>query len=273
VCCNVPCAVRYDGSNQTEEDDRKEGASKSNALSGGKYDSKLPVHKHTHCHSGSGSNSCGEDGGVLAYSHEFLLTDASAVLPVYLIRAEVDTSAVNKREPKCESCEKNDATVYCEQDDAVLCHACDQEVHSANRLVSRHNRVPVRACSLGRSLHCVLYCSHIIPITPPHLIACCFAQMQERLLKENGHCSEHPQKKVEFYCNTCATPVCVWCKMIGNHSSGEAVHHKLTEIFMAYNQARNESAQPDPVLRCAVCCAVLRCAASCCCVWLCCVVC
>lgn len=43
----------------------------------------------------------------------------------------------------CVVCEQAPAVLYCQQDDAHLCAACDHQVHSANQLASRHHRVPV----------------------------------------------------------------------------------------------------------------------------------
>lgn len=44
---------------------------------------------------------------------------------------------------KCVVCEKRPAVLYCHQDDAHLCLACDEQVHSANLLASRHQRIPI----------------------------------------------------------------------------------------------------------------------------------
>ncbi|XP_073157669.1 B-box zinc finger protein 22-like [Henckelia pumila] len=42
---------------------------------------------------------------------------------------------------QCSVCEAAEANVLCCADDAALCWACDEKVHSANRLVSKHQRV------------------------------------------------------------------------------------------------------------------------------------
>jgi hypothetical protein len=47
-------------------------------------------------------------------------------------------------------------------------------------------------------------------------------------------CIHHPEKKSEFYCFECNLLVCSYCKMIGNHSSGEYSYHKLIPILEAY---------------------------------------
>ncbi len=50
----------------------------------------------------------------------------------------------------CDVCEENVATLYCRQDNARLCEECDEEVHSANKLVSKHLRVPVYEVRIPR---------------------------------------------------------------------------------------------------------------------------
>ncbi|KAM3336826.1 zinc finger protein CONSTANS-LIKE 5 [Capsicum galapagoense] len=43
----------------------------------------------------------------------------------------------------CEVCEQAAASVTCRADAAALCVACDRDIHSANPLAQRHERVPV----------------------------------------------------------------------------------------------------------------------------------
>lgn len=47
----------------------------------------------------------------------------------------------------CDSCQSAPSAVYCRADAAFLCGACDERVHHANRVASRHERVWVcEAC-------------------------------------------------------------------------------------------------------------------------------
>lgn len=46
----------------------------------------------------------------------------------------------------CDSCQVSPSSIYCHNDSAFLCTACDHSVHSANLIVSRHKRV--RLCDL-----------------------------------------------------------------------------------------------------------------------------
>ncbi|XP_023637172.1 zinc finger protein CONSTANS isoform X1 [Capsella rubella] len=53
------------------------------------------------------------------------------------------SSGENNRARACDTCRSNVSTVYCHADSAYLCMSCDAQVHSANRVASRHKRVGV----------------------------------------------------------------------------------------------------------------------------------
>ncbi|KAF5177551.1 B-box zinc finger protein [Thalictrum thalictroides] len=44
---------------------------------------------------------------------------------------------------QCNVCEAAEANVLCCADEAALCWACDEKVHAANKLASKHQRVPL----------------------------------------------------------------------------------------------------------------------------------
>ncbi|OVA03270.1 zinc finger protein [Macleaya cordata] len=48
---------------------------------------------------------------------------------------------------QCNSCEAAEANVLCCADEAALCWACDVKVHAANKLASKHQRVPLSSSS------------------------------------------------------------------------------------------------------------------------------
>lgn len=48
---------------------------------------------------------------------------------------------------QCDVCEKAPATVICCADEAVLCAKCDVEVHAANKLASKHQRLLLQCLS------------------------------------------------------------------------------------------------------------------------------
>lgn len=49
--------------------------------------------------------------------------------------------AENRMKIQCSVCEAAEANVICCADEAALCWACDEKVHTANKLVSKHQRV------------------------------------------------------------------------------------------------------------------------------------
>ncbi|KAJ9183038.1 hypothetical protein P3X46_006957 [Hevea brasiliensis] len=48
---------------------------------------------------------------------------------------------------QCNVCEAAEANVLCCADEAALCWACDEKVHAANKLASKHQRVPLSGSS------------------------------------------------------------------------------------------------------------------------------
>lgn len=48
---------------------------------------------------------------------------------------------------QCNVCEAAEASVLCCADEAALCWACDEKVHAANKLASKHQRVPLTSSS------------------------------------------------------------------------------------------------------------------------------
>ncbi|XP_048422456.1 B-box zinc finger protein 24-like isoform X1 [Pyrus x bretschneideri] len=53
---------------------------------------------------------------------------------------------------QCDACEKAPATVICCADEAVLCAKCDVEVHAANKLASKHQRLLLECLSKSNKL-------------------------------------------------------------------------------------------------------------------------
>lgn len=48
---------------------------------------------------------------------------------------------------QCNVCEAAEAVVLCCADEAALCWACDEKIHTANKLASMHQRVPLSSSS------------------------------------------------------------------------------------------------------------------------------
>lgn len=110
----------------------------------------------------------------------------------------------------CDSCEQSYATVYCHADNAHFCADCDTRLHMTNKVLQKHHRTPV-----GKG-------SDVL-----------------------GQCRVHPGQMIEFFCTQCQQPVCVHCKMVGNHSSGEASRHKLVTVAEAFDSVLKESSKKE----------------------------
>eukprot|EP00002_Diphylleia_rotans_P033019 TRINITY_DN6990_c0_g1_i6.p1 TRINITY_DN6990_c0_g1~~TRINITY_DN6990_c0_g1_i6.p1 ORF type:complete len:624 (+),score=86.56 TRINITY_DN6990_c0_g1_i6:55-1926(+) len=149
------------------------------------------------------------------FIHEYLVMDANQVLPKYLMHFEYDPKGASRKPIIwCEVCEQAAATIYCSSDDAKLCAKCDSDMHSANKLMSRHIRIPI-----------------------------------DQRPDTFGYCPSHPKQGVEFWCGMCQIPVCVHCKMVGSHSSGDNATHKLVHISDAYRTSLSDSMKVDPIVQ------------------------
>ena len=169
---------------------------------------------------------------VVPYKAKFQVFDQQQIMPKYLVKYKYhdhDCSS-GKTKRKCDICEKNVADVYCKADDAFLCAGCDIEVHSANKLVSKHIRVPVETLKSRRRMSGLR------------------REVGGNLDVFKSRCPCHPSQHVEFFCPTCDIPVCIHCKMVGSHSSGEPGTHTLVGLDSAWKAAVERSEQPDVAL-------------------------
>eukprot|EP00698_Gefionella_okellyi_P026326 TRINITY_DN9979_c0_g1_i1.p1 TRINITY_DN9979_c0_g1~~TRINITY_DN9979_c0_g1_i1.p1 ORF type:complete len:611 (-),score=136.11 TRINITY_DN9979_c0_g1_i1:121-1908(-) len=156
-------------------------------------------------HKSDGDNSASNSG---AYYHEYLILDPSQVLPCYIVQFEIGP---DETVPICDVCNERPAVTFCAADNARLCHQCDEDTHSANKLVSRHVRVPL----------------HEAPAT--------------------AKCNEH-NVQADYFDSITNSVVCVHCKMVGSHSTGENAQHRLISLSEAYKTARQIAAREDPLL-------------------------
>lgn len=145
---------------------------------------------------------------------EYILKDATQILPTFVVVFEFDVEAERRSRQKsvCENCESAPATVFCQADSANLCSHCDASLHSS-KLTAKHVRTPLEAGPQTFSI-----------------------------------CRQHPDKLVEFFCPTCSRPVCVHCKMVGHHSTGDAARHKLITVAEAFRGVSDAASSTDPLL-------------------------
>jgi hypothetical protein len=65
--------------------------------------------------------------------------------------------AAHERVWVCEVCELAPAAVTCKADAAVLCAACDADIHEVNPLARRHTRVPVAPIGSAAAVESMLF--------------------------------------------------------------------------------------------------------------------
>lgn len=214
------------------------------------------------------------DADDRGYYHEYILTSTYQVLPQYLVRFRVSPIGAKSAGP-CALCEQHTAVIVCRACEAEICAACDEQVHSANKLVRRHKRVPLRAKRLeatgsasSRAARRRSSTPSVIPgtgdassATPElqnteltaapvaaEIDAVVAKQLEDGLADVQSVCRVHDGKRVEFYCSVCEVPVCVHCKMVGDHSVGDKGAHRLLALADAYELSVRESLKPDPLV-------------------------
>lgn len=133
------------------------------------------------------------------YSHQYVIKRRERVLPTHVVTFVFDKEEEEKSQKNllCDNCETKEASLFCKTERVNLCFDCDKEIHSG-KITSRHFRSDLTDFQLF------------------------------------SHCSIHPEKSVEFFCPTCCLPVCVHCKMIGHHSSGDTTKHSLITVSDAF---------------------------------------
>jgi B-box zinc finger len=122
------------------------------------------------------------------------------------------------------------ASIYCQADMAHLCDKCDLEIHKS-KLASRHVRM-----SLEKVMTIKYYIVSSIFDT--------LFQGPQCMIP----CRIHSERNSEFFCPSCHMLVCLNCKMIGHHSTGEAVKHPLVPVADAYQSVIESAHLPDPVV-------------------------
>ena len=136
------------------------------------------------------------------------------IMPLYIVQFTINENRYRELREKitCELCEENIVRKYCETEDAYLCISCDQTHHS-NRLSQKHKRTEVD--------------------DKPKVIS---------------YCPTHPSIKLELFCLECNRPICVNCKIKGDHSSGENLMHNLIRVTEKYNDTARVLKEVDPSL-------------------------
>lgn len=143
---------------------------------------------------------------------EYVVFNANQINTLRLIRFEGGENVSHDPVVKhiCSNCGQANATIWCENDQCKLCEKCDDETHKT-KLTTGHVRKPLREALIS---------------------------IQK--------CPIHPEHIVQYYCQKCHLPVCLECKVKGNHSKGDAAKHVLVDISKAFDAAMNSMSKPDP---------------------------
>ncbi|RCV05216.1 hypothetical protein SETIT_1G065300v2 [Setaria italica] len=100
---------------------------------------------------GVGGRRCGACGGSPAAVHCRTCPGGGAYLCAGCDAGHA--AAGHERVWVCEVCERAPAAVTCRADAAALCAACDADIHDANPLARRHERVPVQPIGAAAAPH------------------------------------------------------------------------------------------------------------------------
>lgn len=108
----------------------------------------------------------------------------------------------------------NIANFYCKNDQAKLCASCHEKYHyNYGSFFKNHEVIDIKDRN-----------------------------------QSFGKCEHHPNQESQFYCTQCNTTLCVYCKINGNHSSGEFGTHELKSIEEAYFLAKNDAESINPAM-------------------------
>ncbi|PFH36410.1 B-box zinc finger domain-containing protein [Besnoitia besnoiti] len=155
---------------------------------------------------------CREGSG--AYRVLYRVKRAEQVLPAVVLEFEMKPLRIQVLQPVCELCEVLPATIYCPADRAQLCDECDERVHSATRMLSRHVRVPATHSPF-----------------------------------QFGFCPYHPSEMIDCVCMTCFVALCPHCILIGSHSSADFSEHPLISTVDAYKMVMQDASPSEEAIR------------------------
>ncbi|EAX98874.1 B-box zinc finger family protein [Trichomonas vaginalis G3] len=143
--------------------------------------------------------------------NEFVVFNPSQINTLRLIRLKGKENVTHDATVKhiCHNCGQPNATIWCDNDSCKLCEKCDASQHKT-KLTSGHTRHP----------------------------------LAEALINVQ-RCPVHPDTFIQYYCTKCHLPVCLQCKVRGNHSKGEFAKHHLIDLKEAYDNAVSAAIKPN----------------------------
>ena len=165
----------------------------------------------------------GETSHKYIYKYDYVIFDKNQVQATHVVKFRVAyKEPAGMNEIHCASYSDNCsdiATRYCINDKVALCPECDEALHlefpneRAAAVMSQHKVVDIK-----------------------------------NKKTKFGKCRDH-DRKFEFYCLTCHRPICVNCKIVGNHAGVELNNHWIIDIDKAYQRAKEEVEDDDPALK------------------------
>lgn len=145
--------------------------------------------------------------------NEFVVFNSNQINCLRLIRLKGKDNISHDPAIKhiCNNCGQPNATIWCDNDHCKLCEKCDVSQHKT-KLTAAHTRHP----------------------------------LSEAIINVQ-RCPVHPDTFVQYYCTKCHLPVCLECKVKGNHAKGEASKHKLIDLKEAYDNAVSTAIKPNQI--------------------------
>ena len=145
---------------------------------------------------------------------EFVIFKTGQINPIHLLTVKGGDNVEFKdlHDFICDVCHKKQSAIYCINDKLKLCNECNDKIHKANEITKNHER------------------KKLVDV---------IAQFQE--------CPEHPGNLVQYYCPQCHLPVCMECKVSGNHSHKDTMKHKLIPISQQYKAIGEQVQKPSAI--------------------------
>jgi vacuolar-type H+-ATPase subunit D/Vma8 len=178
------------------------------------------------------------DAHLLTYHHSYFLKDPAQVLPVFWVSFAYDPAAdsriksadaLTRAKAVYEHLKRSDAL-----EDAISLRGLIQKLEKKGLLTDADISALQKACgkqNLGSGG------ANTTEITKEDIDAGAF-----------GFCPTHQKQPLEFWDSVWNMPVCVYCKMVGSHSAGDAATHPLIPIAEAYTQALAAARKEDRLL-------------------------
>ncbi|KAG2615785.1 hypothetical protein PVAP13_3NG037300 [Panicum virgatum] len=148
----------------------------------------------------------------------------------------------------CSACEAAEASVLCCADDAALCARCDREVHAANRLAGKHQRLPLLAPG-GQSAAVAPPKCDICQVRAPSLFA-----LEMLFVSRTGPEPDPPPLRVQecdayFFCLEDRALLCRSCDVAVHTANAFVSAHRrflLTGVQVGQELEDPAPEQPEP---------------------------